>query len=529
MPFLSSVFTNGAGGRLTTTFPPVTAPAWASFMTGKNPGKHGVFEFLYRRRGQLRQTPVNSRTVGAPTLWQMLSNGGKRLAAINVPLTYPPHPVNGLIIGDFLTPRGAQDYTYPPELLQQLETRFGPYPLYHTQVYTPSNVRRVVDELYHHQNYVFTAAHHLLAQEPWDLFMVHFAGTDRLQHELWHIIDPSHPMHNKTEAQQHADAVRGFFTMVDKQMQSLVWEAGENVTTILMSDHGFGPIHHFVNFNTWLLTEGFLHLRGDVLTRLRRVIFHLGLTPALGYRLGMRLGLANLRLSQGMSKRFTVLNLINRVFLSLVNVDWSRTVAYSRGNYGQIYVNLKGREEHGSIEPGTQYEEVCAHLVERLHALRDPATGQPVVAQVFRRHDLYNGPYVDNAPDVVFLLRPTYKALGTLDFSSNRVVESAFGNSGDHHMDGFLAMQGPGVRPGHGLDGARILDMAPTILYLLGLPIPADMDGQVLAQALTPEFMATHAVTVAGPHAEAAQGETGYTAEEEEEITRRLERLGYLG
>jgi len=114
MPFLRSILENGAAGHLTTTFPPVTAPAWASFMTGKNPGKHGIFEFLYRRRGHLRQTPVNSRMVGAPTIWQMLSQGGKRVAAFNVPLTYPPQPINGLIIGDFLTPRGAQDYTYPP-------------------------------------------------------------------------------------------------------------------------------------------------------------------------------------------------------------------------------------------------------------------------------------------------------------------------------------------------------------------------------------------------------------------------------
>ena len=249
---------------------------------------------------------VSSRSVGAVKLWEYLSRAGKRVAVLNVPLTYPPEPVNGLMIGDFFTPTGAQDFTYPRELRAELESRYGPYPLHHKQVYTPKNTGNVLDELYHHQNYVADVTEDLLQREPWDFFMVHFAGTDRLQHELWHVLDADHPMHRVGESARYGEMTRAFYTLVDQHVERLTRAAGKDVTVVGVSDHGFGGIHQFVNFNVWLLQEGFLTLRHDALTAVKRILFDLGLTPSTGYRLGMRLGLANLRLSQGMKDRFTL-------------------------------------------------------------------------------------------------------------------------------------------------------------------------------------------------------------------------------
>jgi predicted AlkP superfamily phosphohydrolase/phosphomutase len=530
MPFMSEVEQRGALGTLTTIFPPVTAPAWSSFMTGKNPGKHGVYEFLHRKRGTLEQVPVNAGMLGSETLWELMSRHGKRMVVVSVPLSYPPLKVNGTLMSDFLAPQGARDLSYPPELLAEVESKFGEYLLYHKQVYTKNNVANVLAELEEHTEYRRRTAEYLLERDPWDFAMVYFEGTDRLQHELWHIVDPAHPMHDREEAAQFAERTRRYFRTLDDDVRRLVELARRQdpeTTVILMSDHGFGAIHKFVNFNIWLLQEGFLKLKRDLPTQLKRVLFSLGLTPSLGYKFSMNFGFANLRLSQGMTNRNRILDLVRRGFLSFNNVDWSRTRAFSSGNYGQIFVNLEGREPYGSVKH-SEFARVRDEIAARLAQLEDPQTGERVVARVYQQNEIFWGPFVDDAPDVAFLLGENYKALGTLEFASNKVVEPAFGNSGDHRMDGFVGMLGPGVKAGVRIEDANIMDVAPTILYLMGLPVPSDLDGQVLTAPLEERVLA----------AEIVQGDAigsrdqvvpDYTDEEAEEVKERLRALGYLG
>ena len=529
MPFLSQLIGEGVLGPLETTYPPVTAPAWASFQTGKNPGKHGIYEFLYRKKGTVDQVPVNSKMLGGKTIWRLLSEAGKRVGIVNVPLTYPPSEVNGFMVGDFLTPQGARDFSYPPQLVEELEGQFGPYLLYHIQVYTKGSVGQVLEELDRLLRYRAQTTQYLLEEKPWDFFMVHFAGTDRIQHELWHIMDPNHPMHDIREAERHREATLDFYRQTDAELERLVRSVDETTTVIVMSDHGFGPIHKFVNINAWLLRCGFLKLKGDPISRIKSILFRLGLTPALGYRIAMRLGFARLRLSRGVSKRFAILRLLDRFFLSLANVDWEGTKAYSQGNYGQLYVNVKGREPYGIVEPGVDYERVREELIEGLQRLEDPESGEKVVAQVFRREDLYSGPHLERAPDVCFLLREGYKALGTLDFTSHRVIEPVFGNSGDHRMTGLIVMRGPAVKNKGKLSGARIIDVTPTILYLMGIPIPKDMDGRVLVEALKEEYVMANKIRYTEVTSEAEALEPAYSPEESEEIKERLKGMGYMG
>ena len=528
MPFLREVEARGALGTMTSIFPPVTAPAWASIMTGKNPGKHGVYEFLHRRAGTLQQVPVNSGMCASKTLWEMLGEQGKRTIGVSVPLSYPPPKVNGLLLSDFLAPKGARDLSYPRELLAEVESKFGPYLLYHQQVYTRKNISSVLAELEEHTASRQRVAEYLMRRDPWDFCIVYFEGTDRLQHELWHVLDLTHPMHDHREAAQFAERTRSYFRMLDASVGRLAELAGPDATVILMSDHGFGPIHKFVNFNIWLLEQGFLKLKGDPPTALKRALFNWGLTPALGYKLSMQLGFANLRLSQGMSNRNVILEVVRRTLLSFDNVDWAHTRAFSMGNCGQIYVNLKGREPFGSVEP-EDYESVRDEIITHLTELRDPQTQRRVVARVFRREELFSGPFVKEAPDVTFLLEGVYKALGTLEFASNRVIEPAFGNSGDHRMDGFIAMLGQQIKRGMRIQGASILDLAPTVLYLLGLPVPEDLDGRVLTEPLSDEFLARRPVGGATAVGWKQQIEPGYTPEETEEVKKRLRSLGYLG
>ncbi len=526
MPFLRETMQYGAAGRLRTVFPPVTAPAFASFLTGMNPGKHGIYEFLYRRRKDWRQVPVNSLLLGARTFWQVLSEAGRQVGVLSVPLTYPPQPLNGFALADFLTPKGAHDLSHPRELIDEVERQFGPYPLYHSKVYTPGRVEELLRECNEILDYRARTAIYLMQSRPWDVLMVYLEGTDRVQHELWHILDENHPAHKASEAAQCRQAVIDFYTRTDERVRRIVEAAGPDTTLLIMSDHGFGPIRRFVNMNMWLWQHGFLHFKGDIVSRWKQALFQRGLTPALCYRIAMRFGFANLRLSRGMNRRFALLRYLNRFFLSLDNVDWSRTVAYSQGNYGQIYLNLKGREPFGVVTSGLEAEAVLDCLAVRLRQLQDPASGEPIVERVLRRQELYQGAFIEQSPDLVFLLRDAYKALGTTEFSSHRVVEDAFGNSGDHRMDGIIVMRGAAIRPGR-VDGAHLIDLAPTILTLAQVPIPANMDGCVLEEAIQPAFLAEHPPTINVEQSMSKQQEREYTAEEESEIVERLRMLGY--
>ena len=533
MPRLKRFNEEGVRGLLETTIPPITPTAWVSWMTGKNPGKHGVFEFLLRRKGSgaLPDQPVSSRSRDGLPFWDVLGRMGKRAIVTNVPCTYPPTMVNGLMISDFLTPRGRKDFTYPENLLEEVESRFGPYQLYITEVYVPGKVDNILNQLFDELKYKTQVNRYLMNEYGWDVFATHYWGTDRFQHELWHLLDESHPFFDRKEHLAHIGRIHDYWNAVDATLGELFDEVGEDATVYLGSDHGFGPIKKFLCFNVWLINEGLLVLKRDAMTRFKRALFRVGLTPDLAYRSAMKMGLAHLRLSVGVTNRSKLMKLANMLMLSLEDVDWSRTVAFSKGNYGQIFINLRGRETHGIVEPGPEYERVVAEVSERLRALVDTETGQPLIGPIWRREDLYTGPHSDNSPDLQFLpCDMTNKPLGTLDLTSNKFITPVYGNSGDHRMHGVMMGRGPELRRGVEIEGARIIDYAPTILHSFGVEVPSDMDGRVLEEAFTEEYMSRNPVRLSDAAAYGEAEKVGtMTDEESEEIRERLRGWGYLG
>ncbi|HWP43044.1 MAG TPA: alkaline phosphatase family protein [Blastocatellia bacterium] len=533
MPRLKRFLEEGVRGLLETTIPPITPTAWVSWMTGKNPGKHGVFEFLLRRKGSrsLPDIPVSSRSRDGVPFWDILGRMGKRAIVTNMPCTYPPAMVNGLMISDFLTPRGRRDFTFPASLIEEIESKFGPYQLYITEVYSPGNVDKILDQLFGELEYKTKVNRYLMNEYGWDLFATHYWSTDRFQHELWHLLDSSHPFFDRKEHDAHIGRINEYWRAVDSTLGELFDEVGEETTVYMGSDHGFGPIRKFLCFNVWLIDEGFLVLKRDAMTRLKRAIFRLGLTPDLAYRSAMKLGLAHLRLSVGVTNRSSLMKLANRFMLSLEDVDWSRTVAFSKGNYGQIYINLRGREANGIVEPGAEYERVMNQIIEKLRALVDPDTREPLIGPVWRREDLYTGPHIDESPDIQFLPADmANKPLGTLDLTSNKFITPVYGNSGDHRMHGVIMGRGPELRRGVVVEGARIIDYAPTILHTFGVEVPSDMDGRVLESIFTEEYMKSNPVRFSDPsEIREQEAAAAMTDEESDEIRERLRGWGYLG
>ncbi|MBL8150045.1 MAG: alkaline phosphatase family protein [Blastocatellia bacterium] len=529
LPNLERIISSGARAALETTIPPITPTAWVSLVTGKNPGKHGILEFLLRRNGSMNEIPINQTLRDSSAVWDIFSEHGKKVIVTNMPVTYPPSPVNGLMVSDFLTPRGKQDFTHPPDLRQEIESRFGPYRLYITEVYAPGNIDKVLDQLFDELEYKTRVNEYLMENYPWDFFCTHIWATDRCQHELWHIWDKTHPMSNRREIEKHYNRVMDFWKSVDEAVGRMVSKAGKDVLLMMGSDHGFGPIHKFLCFNIWLLQEGLLVLKSGAMTQLKKLFFNLGLTPELGYRTAMKLGLAKIRLAAGVTNRSSILKLVNKMMLSLQDVDWSKTVAFSKGNYGQIFINLKGREQYGSVSPGVEYERVCKDIVERLKRLTDPDTGGKIIGPVWRREEIYNGPHVDSAPDISFLPSDMrYKPMGTLDLTSNHFITDVYGNSGDHRMNGLYIAAGPGVKPGTRLSRARIIDVAPSMLYLSGYPVPEDMDGEVLTEMISEEFLRANPIQATEGSSSMRTTDADFTEEDNDEVRERLKSLGYL-
>ena len=531
LPTFDRLLKEGSSGPLLTTFPPLTGPAWCSFITGKSPALHGILEFFYRQEGTYRQVLNNRSNMKGRSFWGLIGEAGKQVGVVGVPLTYPPEKVNGFLITGLLTPLGCKDFAHPPGLLAELETALGPYRLRHDEKYRPNNPWPILKEEDEVLAYNLQVARYLLQEKPWDFFMMHFLVTDRIQHEFWHLIDPHHPNHNPDERKRLGNVVLDYYQKVDTAIAKIMEVLPPDTMVLIMSDHGFGPVYKYINFNTWLHRQGLLSFKRSPFTGMRYLLFRLGLNYSVLAKLILGVGVGKQAVEVGRARRE---QFQRRLFLSLDDVDWNRTQVYSIGNFGQMYVNLKGREPQGCVEPGQAYERVLEDLTRRLYALRDPDTGEAVVSEVMRGPDIYQGPYQGQAPDLVFYTtRMEYKAMGLSDFSSPRVFDRVYGTTGHHRMNGVLIAHQPGLVPsGRQIKEARIIDLAPTILYRMGLPVPASMDGKVLFDLFDPAFVRGNPLQISPDSDNSSSGSNigapALSPDEEAELMDVLRGLGYV-
>jgi len=540
MPTLARLLARGSGGILHSTMPPTSGPAWTSFATGMNPGRTGIYDFLFRRAGSYVFPPVNTSMRSGRTLWRLLSDAGLKVGVVNVPISYPVEAVDGTFVSGWLTPYFAKDYTWPPELAAEIESRVGDYRIYPSETFSPRARKAFFQASDDLLELLTRTTLYLMERDDWDLFMTVYFDVDRILHQLWHALDDGHPWRGRRGGGAMAELaapVERWFRRLDADLARVIAKAGDGVNVILMSDHGMGRASRFVVLNNLLLELGYLRLDSDPATRLRHFALRRGLSLRNVHRLVDLVGVAK---HAEYKNVYSMDSVLKRFFLSFHNVDWPRSRAYSFGrHYGSLFLNVKGREPHGAVERGADYQRTRDEIADALLAWRDPELGRPLISRALRREQVWHGPRLDEAPDLILLPQDDADIFyGLSDFGSSRIWDQTYRYSGMHRDNGMVVAAGPMLRsiaaspasaaPMGELPGSSIIDLAPTILYLLDQPVPEDMDGRVLTELIEPSLLAARPLRRSSAGSGDAVAAREYSPEEEAEVLQRLRDLGYL-
>jgi len=528
LPTFARLLRDGFSHDLTVELPPITVPNWPTFATGKNPGKHGLLHFMRREAGSTRLSIVSSGDLRGQTIWDILSERGRRSIVINAPVTFPPSEINGLLITGLLTPRSAQEYTYPAELKAEIQ-ELG-YMLTEDVACVKGNEKKYLEALFRVADARLRTALVLMQEHAWDFFFIVFDCTDHAGHYFWKFIDPHHPEHAPDAPAELKTAILRIYRRMDEALASFLSAIDEDTTLVVMSDHGMGPLHQRSNINNWLLDAGFLAIQETPRARFKHWLFRHGFTPQAVHKATPQIGLAQIRKRVDPRQQGSKA-LYRRLFLSFDDIDWARTRAYALGGMGQIYINLKGREPMGIVEPGQEYQALREELAEGLYRIVNPLSGQRYIEKVYWKEELYSGERLDWLPDIIF--EPgdlSCSDAGVFEFFSNQLFHPARAISGDHRKNGLFMMWGPHVVGNAGLPSGvvKMVDLAPTILHLLGEPIPEDMDGRVVAEALQRDYLQARPPQRCSAAGVQDSRSAGLTAQEEQEVVERLQDLGYL-
>jgi len=526
LPTFKKLLDEGVGGELTTTIPPITGSAWSSLVTGKNPGKHGIFDFFHRKGGTYDMTPINSSDRCEKSIWDILSKKRKKMVVMNIPGTYPPKKVSGVMVTGKLTPSEKNIFTYPPSLSSRL--RIKNYIIHIKEVYSDRNEEDFLKDVYYTLEKRVEVALNLLNSYEWDFFIVNFDCVDEVQHWFWQYMDSRRNGLNSQKVRKYKKAILQIHQKMDQVLKEFLRNLDEKTTVMIVSDHGFGPQYGLIHLNNWLMDHGLLMLKKNLSSKVKFWLFRHGFSPQTLYNLLTKLGLQNLISRRGTGGRERARFLLKKLFLSFSNVDWSRSKAYSFGMSGAIFVNLRGREPEGIVEK-EEYERVREYIVEESKKLRNPRTKERLIRYIIKKEKIYSGPCVNMAPDLLVVPTETYSAFGDFEFFSHSLVSSA-PQTGFHRMSGVFIIRGGNIRRGRILNNINIMDVAPTILKAMELPIPSDLDGKVSIQSFKPSYLKLHPILYKTVEpSRKPNRKFKWTKEDEKLVKQRLEALGYLG
>jgi predicted AlkP superfamily phosphohydrolase/phosphomutase len=528
LPNFSRLLGDGARGVLMSTIPPNSSVAWSSMMTGKNPGKHGIYYFRERKLGEYKRPLISSRSLKAKTLWKIINEEGGKTGVVNVPVTYPPEAVDGYLISGLLAPHRSSIFTHPSSLHLELIKEFGEYPLDNESqnLFWKGEVVKAIEHLIHTSRRVLDVTCWLMERFPWSFFMTVFTATDRVQHVAWRYMTEEYSRRKPRECEKFGELIPMVYRLMDEHLGHLMKVIGKDTAMIVLSDHGFGPISHKFHINRWLIEQGFMvlksfsGLRYDPLTV---VLEKLGLGR-------LRLTPPRLADSMGPLRRMRFKRSDWEGYFDLV--DWSKTRAYSSFSSGEeiIFINLKGREPHGIVSPG-DYESVRDEITGRLLELKDE-NGQQIVEKVYKGDELYQGQYVELAPDLQFVTMDDSVQPRSELFAKEILFRPPDCFPAMHRREGILMIRAPEALKGVDIGSAHLRDIAPTALYFLDHSVPDDMDGKVLEDCFSGDVIKNRPIKtkhVSSEEMGERGGKSAYSREEEEDVIKALKGLGYMG
>jgi len=438
LPNVDRLIREGIHGPLSSSIPCITVPAWTSMLASKDPGMLGFYGFRNRADHSYdRMSIATGNAIHEPRVWDVLTAADRTSVVVGVPQTYPVKPLKGYLISSFLTPNTERQYTFPNELRYEVDRVLGgeTYDVDVPQFRTEDKdfLVRQIQEMTEKR---FEVIKYLLREKPWEFFMFVEIGLDRLHHGMWRFWDPGH--HKFEAGNPYQEVIPAYYRYLDRELGEILGMLDEDTTVMVVSDHGAQAMDGGFAVNEWLRREGLLVLKEEPMYE--------GLVP-----------------------------------FEKVEIDWEKTTAWGAGGYyARIFMNVEGRETLGKI-PAAQYESARDDLKERIEGIRDHE-GKPMGSVVFKPEGLYQE--VRNvAPDLlVYFGNLRWRSVGSFGLPDLYTFENDTGpDDANHAQDGVFVLWDP--RRDHGgryADGLQLMDMAPTILDVMGVPVPSDMQGRII-------------------------------------------------
>ncbi len=468
LPNFQRLSQEGCEAILESKYPPLTPPAWMSLSTGLKPAGHGIYDFWeydeeQQEQGATRKARVQTRRKGGKAIWNILSEYGKQVMVVNVPMTYPPEPINGIMVSGYMTPSSDANFTYPTDFKEELFRVVPDYEidLDFSKIYVGKVDERkdkLIDATLRMTESRIKLITHLLQEKSWDFCYVAFMGPDRLQHPLWT---------NINALETHAT---DYYRLLDSALGKMLDQLGPDDSLFVVSDHGFQGADSVFDINEYLYSKGLLKLSSDYhhqhgQANRRAVLKHTLKQMGL---LALVRKVKNMLKSAGVVKTEAV-----HTDKPLLNdIDWKRTLAYVPsysgygGGFADVFLSNDLEEE--------RLAELCEDLRRQVH----PKTGKPLVDAIYTTEVFGTGPYAPREPHLIIL--PTDGITFRMNLGNKHFWDDASKVRGTHQKDGVLYAYGAGIKHGLKAPNAEIYDLVPTVLQSMGLPLPHAFDGRVL-------------------------------------------------
>lgn len=467
LPTLSALRRQGIWGPLRSCNPPITIPAWQVMMTGCDPGQLGVYGFRNRADYSYNNLSLaTSRSVKEPRIWDLLSDCYS--IVLGVPGTYPPTAIRGDMVSGFLAPDTICNFTHPPELADEIRSVVGDYQI-DVQNFRTDDKDRLLQEIISMTEKRFTLFRHLLQTRPWNFAMMVEMGTDRIHHGFWRYFDPRHRLYEP--GNPYENVIRDYYRLIDSEIAEtlkILWgeqnQYEQNTSVMVVSDHGARALEGGFAFNEWLIREGYLVLKE-------------------GARMP-KPDSSDTQADSSVESRAQRIpqKILQRIPLDPQMIDWPQTRAWGEGGYyGRLFLNIRNREPQGTVSPD-EVESLLNELETRLTALPDDL-GQPMGNVVYKPADIYKGEINGIPPDLmVYFGNLAWRSIGSIAPFTPSIYtpENDIGpDDANHDWDGILIAAGGSIPDSQKIE-ADILDIAPTILYLLNQSTTHQLPGRLL-------------------------------------------------